>query len=111
MDLAGADYADGQWHYVLAICDPLSGPNGQMRLTIVKQDGSQASATNDLPAGFLPLPAADNGNLFLGRDTYPVSVNPETFLGFIDEVQITAGVVPDTSRIGRVPGIDNHLHI
>ncbi len=111
VDLAGADYADGQWHYVLAICDPLSGPNGQMRLTIVNQDGAQASATNNLPAGFLPLPAADNGNLFLGRDTYPVSVNPETFLGFIDEVQITAGVVPDTSRIGRVPGIDNHLQI
>ncbi len=111
VDLAGADYADGQWHYVLAICDPLSGPNGQMRLTIVNQDGSQASATNDLPAGFLPLPAADNGNLFLGRDTYPVSVNPETFLGFIDEVQITAGVVPDTWRIGRVPSIDNHPHI
>ena len=108
VDLTATNYADGQWHYLLAIYDTLAGPNGQMRLTIVNQDGSQASATNNLPAGFLPLPAADNGNLFLGRNTFPVSVNPQTFLGFIDEVQITAGVVPDTWRIGKVPAIDNH---
>ena len=69
---------------------------------------AQNSATNNLPAGFLPLPAADNGNLFLGRNTYPLNVNPQTFLGLIDEVQITAGVVPDTWRIGKVPAIDNH---
>jgi hypothetical protein len=111
LDLTGANYADGQWHYLLAVCDTLSGTNGQLRLTIANQDGSQASATNNLPAGFLPLPAQDNGNLFIGRNTYPVSVNPETFQGFIDEVQITAGVVPDTWRIGRVPAIDNHPQI
>ncbi len=111
VDLTGANYADGQWHYLLAIFDTLAGTNGQMRLTVVNQDGSQASATNQLPAGFLPLPAANNGNLFLGRNTYPVSVNPQTFLGFIDEVQITAGVVPDTWRIGKVPAIDNHPKI
>ncbi|HZT22170.1 MAG TPA: LamG-like jellyroll fold domain-containing protein [Verrucomicrobiae bacterium] len=107
VDLTGANYADGQWHYLLAVCDTLSGANGQMRLTIANQDGSQAGATNYLPAGFLPLPTEDNGNLFIGRSTYPVSVNPETFLGFIDEVQITSGVVPDNWRIGRVPAIDN----
>ena len=111
VDLTGANYADGQWHYLLAVCDTLSGTNGQLRLTIANQDGSQASATNNLPAGFLPLPAEDNGNLFIGRNTYPVSVNPQTFRGFIDEVQITAGVVPDTGRIGRVPAIDNYLQI
>jgi hypothetical protein len=111
VDLTGANYADGQWHYLLAVCDTLSGTNGLMRLTIVNPDGSQASATNNLPAGFLPLPAEDNGNLFIGRNTYPVGVNPETVLGFIDEVQITAGVVPDTWRIGRVPAIDNHPQI
>ena len=111
VDLTGANYADGQWHYLLAICDTLSGSNGQLRLTIANQDGSQAGATNNLPARFLPLPAQDNGNLFIGRYTYPVSVNPETFLGFIDEVQITAGVVPDTWRIGKLPTIDNHPQI
>ena len=111
VDLTGANYADGQWHYLLAVCDTLSGANGQLRLTVVNQDGSQANATNNLPAGFLPLPAENNGNLFIGRYTYPVSVNPETFRGFIDEVQITAGVVPDTWRIGKVPTIDNHPQI
>ena len=111
VDLMGTNYADGQWHYLLAVCDTMAGTNGQLRLTIVNPDGSQAGATNNLPAGFLPLPAADDGNLFLGRYTYPVSVNPETFLGFIDEVQITAGVVPDTRRIGKVPAIDNHPRI
>jgi hypothetical protein len=111
VDLKASNYADGQWHYLEAVCDTLAGSNGQMRLTIVNQDGSQASATNNLPAGFLPLPAVDNGNLFLGRNTYPLNVNPQTFLGFIDEVQITAGVVPDTWRIGKVPSIDNHPSI
>jgi fructan beta-fructosidase len=111
VDLSGVNYADGQWHYLLAIYDTLAGTNGQMRLTIVNPDGSQASATNNLPAGFLPLPMVDNGNLFLGRNTYPVSVNPETFLGLLDEVQITAGVVPDTGRIGKVPAMDNRPQI
>jgi fructan beta-fructosidase len=111
VDLTGANYADGQWHYLLAVCDTLSGANGQMRLTIVNQDGSQAGFTNSLTAGFLPLPTQDNGNMFLGRNTYPVGVNPATFLGFIDEVQITAGVVSDNSRIGRIPSVDNHIQI
>jgi fructan beta-fructosidase len=111
VELAGTNYADGQWHYLLAVCDTLSGTNGQLRLTLVNPDGSQASATNNLPSGFLPLRVEDNGNLFLGRNTYPASVNPETFLGFMDEVQITAGVVPDRLRIGRIPAIDNHPQI
>ena len=111
VDVAGTNYTDGQWHYVLAVCDTLSGTNGQLRLTLVNLDGSQTSATNNLPAGFLPLPTKDNGNLFLGRNTYPQSLNPETFLGFIDEVQITAGVLPDNWRIGRIPAIDNHPQI
>jgi fructan beta-fructosidase len=111
IDLTGANYADGQWHYLLAVCDTMAGTNGQLRLTIANQDGSQACATNNLPAEFLPLPAQDNGNLFLGRYTYPVNVNPETFMGFIDEVQITAGVVRDTWRIGRVPAMDNRPKI
>ncbi len=111
VDLTGSNYADGNWHYLQAVCDSAGGAGGQLRLTIVNQDSSQASATNNLPAGFLPLPAGNNGNLFLGRNTYPMNVNPATFLGFIDEVQITSGVVPDNGRIGRVPSIDNHLQI
>jgi fructan beta-fructosidase len=108
LDLTGTNYADGQWHYLLAVCDTLSGTNGQMRLTIANQDGSQASATNNLPSGFLPLPTANNGNLFLGRYSYPVSQTPRTFLGFIDEVQISSGVISDSARIGKIPSSDNH---
>ena len=108
VDLTGANFADGQWHYLLAVCDTSGGGSGQMRLTIANQDGSQASATNNLPTGFLPLPTANNGNFFLGRYTYPVSQTPRTFLGFIDEVQITSGVVSDSSRVGKIPASDNH---
>lgn len=111
VDLAAVNFADGQWHYLLAVCDTMAGASGQLRLTIANQDGSQASATNNLPVGFLPLPAANNGNLFLGRYTYPVNQTPRTFLGLIDEVQITAGVTPDTWRIGKIPAIDNHPKI
>ncbi len=111
VDLTGANYADGQWHYLLAVFDTLSGVAGQMRLTIVNQDGTQADATNNCSSGFLPLPVEDNGNMFIGRNAYPVNANPETFLGFIDEVQITSGVVPDTWRIGRIPSIDYHPQI
>jgi hypothetical protein len=111
VDLTGANYADGQWHYLLAVCDTLGGSNGQLRVTIANQDGSEASATNNLPGGFLPLPTVDNGNLFLGRYSYPVSATPCTFLGFIDEVQITSGVVPDVWRIGKLPLMDNDPQI
>jgi hypothetical protein len=114
VDLGGANYADGQWHYLLAECDPLSGSNGEMRLTIVNVDGMEAEGTNELPAGFLPLPAVDEGNAFVGRYNYPDTADggdPHTFMGFIDEVQITAGVVPDTWRIGKVTSIDDHPEI
>ncbi len=107
VDLTRANYADGHWHYLLAVCDTLAGTNGQLRITIANADGPLVSATNNLPAGFLPLPATDNGNLFLGRNTYPVAVNPQTFRGFIDEVQITAGVVPDMWRIGNTVLVAN----
>jgi len=108
VNLTGTNFADGQWHYLQAVCDTLGGPNGQLRLMISNEDGSQVAATNNLPAGFLPLPAADDGNAFVGRYTYPVADDPRTFLGWIDEVQITAGVEPDVWRLGRVPAIDNH---
>ena len=103
--LTGVNYADGQWHYLLAVCDSLSGTNGQMRLTIVNQDGSQATTTTNLPAGFLPLPAVDNGAMYVGRYYYTVTSltpPPGTFLGFMDDVQVTEGVVTPTRRIGKV---------
>ena len=111
VSLSDGNYADGQWHYLLAVCDTLSGANGQLRMSILNQAGAESSATNNLTAGFLPLPTSNNGNLFLGRYTYPVSQTPRTFRGLIDEVQVTAGVVPDNTRIGRFASIDNHFLI
>lgn len=111
VDLTGANYADGQWHYLLAVCDALGGSNGQLRLTIANQDGSQVSATNNLSAGFLPLPTANNGNLFLGRYSYRFNQTPSTFLGFMDEVQISSGVVPDNWRVGKLPATDSYPQI
>jgi hypothetical protein len=34
--------------------------------------------------------------------------DPRTFLGFIDEVQVTSGVVPDGWQIGKIPSVDAH---
>jgi len=112
VDLTRVNYADGLWHYLLAECDGLSSSNGELRLTIVNQDGTEAQATNDLPSGFLPLPAGDEGNAFVGRYNYPDTADggdPRTFLGFIDEVQATVVVVPDVWRIGKVPSVDDLL--
>jgi fructan beta-fructosidase len=109
--LAGMSYADGQWHYLQAVCDAAQSDNGQLRLTIVNQDGSESSATNDLPSGFLPLPAQNNGNLFIGRYSYPAGPDARTFLGLIDEVQITSGPELDTWRVGKIPSRDNYFKL
>jgi len=109
--LAGMNYADGQWHYLRAFCDTAESATGQLRLTVVNQDGSESGATNDLPAGFLPLPTQNDGNLFIGRYSYPLGPDARTFLGFIDEVQITSGAGLDTWRVGKIPSIDDHFKI
>jgi hypothetical protein len=85
-----------------------------LRLTIVNTDGSEAQATNDLPEGFLPLPAADEGNAFVGRYNYPTAADggdPRTFVGELDEVQVVSGVEPDAWRLGKIPSLDNHPQI
>jgi hypothetical protein len=114
VDLMGMNYADGTWHYLQAVCDSLSGSFGQLRLTIVNTDGTEKQATNNLPVGFLPLPAGDEGNAFVGRYNYPDAADggePRTFVGEIDEVQVISGVEPDAWRVGRIPTIDNHPQI
>ena len=56
--LTNANYADGQWHYLLAVYDTLSGTNGQLRLTVVNTNGAENSALTDLLGGFSALPVA-----------------------------------------------------
>ena len=114
VDLTGLDYADGRWHYLQAVCDSLAGNAGQLRLTTVNSDGTEAQGTNNLPSGFLPLPAEDDGNTLVGRYNYPDAADggdPRTFVGEIDEVRVVAGVEPDAWRVGRITTIDNHPQI
>jgi fructan beta-fructosidase len=109
--LTNANYADGQWHYLLAVYDTLSGTNGQLRLTLVNTNLAEATAVTELPAAFGSLPGGNDGNLFLGRFRYPIVQDHRTFLGLIDEAQITAGVVSNSWRLGKVPSIDNPVRI
>ncbi|MFO1476018.1 MAG: GH32 C-terminal domain-containing protein [Verrucomicrobiota bacterium] len=109
--LTNANYADGQWHYLLAVYDTLSGSNGQARLTVVNTNGEECSVVTDLAAGFGALPSGNDGNLFLGRFKYPIAQEHRTFLGLLDEVQVTAGVVSDAWRLGTIPSIDSRIQI
>ncbi len=114
VDLTGLNYADGRWHYLHAVCDPTGGNAGQLRLTTVNTDGTEAQGTNNLPPGFLPLPVEDDGNAFVGRYNYHDAAdggNPRTFIGEIDEVQVISGVEPDDWRVGLIPTIDGHPQI
>ena len=114
VDLTGLNYADGRWHYLQAICDPTGGNAGQLRLTTVNTDGTEAQGTNNLPPGFLPLPVENDGNAFVGRYNYHDAADggvPRTFVGEIDEVQVISGVEPDGWRMGLIPTIDSHPQI
>jgi fructan beta-fructosidase len=104
--VTNANYADGQWHYLRAVYDTLAGTNGQLLLTLVNTNGSEATAVANLPASFGPLAGGNDGNLFLGRFKYPIAQEHRTFLGLIDEVQITAGVVSNSWKLGTIPSID-----
>ena len=103
VDLADANYADGKWHYLLAKYDSLGNA---ITLTLVNTNGTSSTATAALPAGFSPLPLGNDGNMFIGRNTYPLGQDPRTFLGLIDEIQITSGLVTSTTgQLGFVPTI------
>ena len=105
--LSNTNYADGGWRYLLAVYDTLASTNGQLRLTVVNSNGVEATTVTELPAGFGALPSSNDGNLFLGRFKFPIAQEHRTFLGLIDEVQITAGVVSNSWRLGKIPSVDN----
>jgi hypothetical protein len=108
VNVTAGNYADGSWHYLLAVYDSIAN---QLRLTIVKQNGAEASATNALPGGFGPLFAtpAGNYNMFIGRNTFSFAIDPRTFIGCIDEIQISAGAANPATRIGRIPSVDGPI--
>jgi hypothetical protein len=106
VDLTNANFADGNWHYAMAQYNALANA---ITLTVVNSNGSDASATAALPTGFSPLPQGDDGNMFIGRNTYADAADggdPRTFIGLSDEVQVSSGLVtPSTGQLGYVPTV------
>ena len=101
-DLTARNYADGTWHYLLASYDRKAAPNGRLTLTIANQDGSVDTTNVDIGV-FDGLPPGNDGNLFIGRYTYSITNDPRTFLGLINQVQITSGLLPGIKRLGDLP--------
>ncbi len=104
--LTNANYADGNWHYLLAKYDSLGN---QMILTVANADGTAMTVTRPLPSGFSPLYGANTGNMFIGRYNYawnPPVDDPRNFIGMIDELQVSSGLVtPSTGQLGYVPSV------
>lgn len=101
-DATNANYADGAWHYLVAKYDATAN---QISLSIANSDGSGETSVKALPTGYSPLFAANTGNLFVGRNRYPIGDDHRTFQGLIDEVQITSGLVtPAAGQLGYVAG-------
>ena len=99
--LTNANYADGNWHYVLAQYNSIVNT---ISLSVANQDNSGTNATVALPAGYGPLPNNFEGNLFVGRMRYPVTDDSRNFMGAIDEVQVSAGLVtPSLGQLGYLP--------
>jgi len=103
------NYADGNWHYLLAQYDAV---NNKISLSLANTDGTGTNATVALPGGYSPLPAKFEGNLFVGRYRYPLNdganTDPRTFIGSIDEVQVTSGLItPSSGQLGYVAGPPN----
>jgi hypothetical protein len=104
--LSNQNYADGNWHYMLAQYD--AGAN-KISLSVANLDGTGTNAMFVLPAGYSPLPGQFEGNLFVGRYRYPLNdganTDPRTFIGSIDEVQVSSGLItPSSGQLGYLPG-------
>jgi hypothetical protein len=101
------NYADGTWHYLLAKYNSIGNT---ISLSIANQDGTGTNATFALPAGYSPLAAGDYGNMFVGRYRFGNAPgdDPRTFIGMIDEVQVSSGLVtPSYGQLGYVAAPPN----
>ncbi len=106
VSLSNQNYADGNWHYLLAQYD--AGAN-KITVSVANPDGSGTNAITALPTGYSPLLGQFEGNLFVGRYRYPLNdgaqTDPRTFIGSIDEVQVSSGLIsPSSGQLGYVAG-------
>lgn len=105
--VTGQNFADGQWHYLLATYDASLGPAGEMALTLVSEDGRVTNASSLVTAEFDGLPTTGgDGDLLIGRHKVALNADDRNFRGLIDEVQFTRGIVPAGLRLGLIPGAE-----
>jgi hypothetical protein len=103
--LTNANYADGNWHYVLAQYDSIANT---ITLNVANTDNTGTNSKVALPVGYGPLPNYFEGNLFVGRYRYPWGDDNRNFFGAIDEVQVSAGLVtPSLGQLGYLPAPPN----
>ena len=101
-DVTSRSFADGQWHYLLAAFDENANLNGEMALTILNEDGTIDMVTLAMSGAFSGLSNSGDGNLFVGRHTFSNAIDSRTFLGLIDEVRISNGIVSPENAIGAI---------
>jgi hypothetical protein len=102
VDLVDRNYADGLWHYVLATYDPDAGAGGELSLAALNVDGTTEERVAALPGGFAGLPGGNDWNMLIGRQDFDAGSGERTFLGLIDEVQLSCGIVPDDRLLGAI---------
>jgi hypothetical protein len=101
--LTNQNYADGNWHYLLAKYDAAANT---ISLNVANANGMGTNATVALPAGYGPLPNYVEGNMFIGRYRYSSSDDNRNFIGAIDEVQVSTGLVNSPNgQLGFLPGV------
>jgi hypothetical protein len=95
------NYADGNWHYVLAQYNSLANT---ISLSVANTDGTGTNSTFSLPVGYGPLPNNFQGNLFVGRYRYPLSSDNRNLFGALADVQVSEGLItPASGQLGYLP--------
>ena len=109
VSLSDRNYADGQWHYVLAVFDASAGSFGALKLTVANQDGTDTNTSVPLSVPYVNSHTAATGgagNMILAKRLFALAVDAYPLIGFLGEVQISGEVVEATNRIGRIPSVD-----
>jgi hypothetical protein len=95
------NYADGNWHYVLAQYNSLANT---ISLSVANTDGTGTNSTFSLPVGYGPLPNNFEGNLFVGRYRYPLGSDNRNFFGALADAQVSEGLItPGSGQLGYLP--------